>query len=109
SYFEWIRNLSHIRFGRLERRYDEMRGRHVISAIESMTGNDVPDWLEAKIVRGADELDLVRSGLDDTMRLAYQQISEVKESNKKIKDFRTAAYVVAVSKISRSYLDIGVY
>jgi len=109
SYFEWIRNLSHIRFGRLERRYDEMRGRHVISAIESMTGNDVPDWLEAEIVRGADELDLVRSGLDDTMRLAYQQISEAKESNKKIKDFRTAAYVVAVSKISRSYLDIGVY
>ncbi len=109
SYFEWIRNLSHIRFGRMERRYDEMRGRHVISAIESMTGNDVPDWLEAEIVRGADELDLVRSGLDDTMRLAYQQISEVKESNKKIKDFRTASYVVAVSKIARSYIDIGVY
>jgi glutamate dehydrogenase (NAD(P)+) len=109
SYFEWIRNLSHIRFGRLERRYDEMRGRHVISAIEAMTGNDVPDWLEAEIVRGADELDLVRSGLDDTMRLAYQQISQAKESNKKIKDFRTAAYVVAVSKISRSYHDIGVY
>ncbi len=109
SYFEWIRNLSHIRFGRMERRYDEMRGRHVISAIESMTGNDVPEWLEAEIVRGADELDLVRSGLDDTMRLAYQQISEAKESNNKIKDFRTASYVVAVSKISRSYLDIGVY
>lgn len=109
SYFEWIRNLSHIRFGRMERRYDEMRGRHVISAIESLTGREVPDWLEGEIVRGADELDLVRSGLDDTMRLAYQQISETKESNKKIKDFRTAAYVVAVSKISRSYLDIGVY
>jgi len=109
SYFEWIRNLSHIRFGRMERRYDEMRGRHVISAIEAMTGNDVPDWLEAEIVRGADELDLVRSGLDDTMRLAYQQISQTKESNKKVKDFRTAAYVVAVSKISRSYHDIGVY
>jgi glutamate dehydrogenase (NAD(P)+) len=109
SYFEWIRNLSHIRFGRLERRYDEMRGRHVISAIEAMTGNDVPDWLEAEIVRGADELDLVRSGLDDTMRLAYQQISQAKDSNKKINDFRTAAYVVAVSKISRSYTDIGVY
>jgi len=109
SYFEWIRNLSHIRFGRMERRYDEMRGRHVISAIETMTGNDVPDWLEAEIVRGADELDLVRSGLDDTMRLAYQQISQAKEANKKIKDFRTASYVVAVSKISRSYLDIGVY
>jgi glutamate dehydrogenase (NAD(P)+) len=109
SYFEWIRNLSHIRFGRMERRYDEMRGRHVISAIESLTGREVPDWLENEIVRGADELDLVRSGLDDTMRMAYQQIREAKESNKKIKDFRTAAYVVAVSKISRSYLDIGVY
>lgn len=109
SYFEWIRNLSHIRFGRMERRYDEMRGRHVISAIESLTGREVPDWLETEIVRGADELDLVRSGLDDTMRLAYQQIREAKDSNKKIRDFRTAAYVVAVSKISRSYLDIGVY
>lgn len=109
SYFEWIRNLSHIRFGRMERRYDEMRGRHVISAIESLTGREVPDWLEAEIVRGADELDLVRSGLDDTMRLAYQQISEAKDSNKKITDFRTAAYVVAVSKISRSYQVIGVY
>jgi glutamate dehydrogenase (NAD(P)+) len=109
SYFEWIRNLSHIRFGRMERRYDEMRGRHVISAIESLTGREVPDWLEVEIVHGADELDLVRSGLDDTMRLAYQQISETKESNKKIRDFRTAAYVLAVSKIARSYQVIGVY
>ena len=109
SYFEWIRNLTHIRFGRMERRYDEMRGRHVISAIEAMTGNNVPDWLEAEIVHGADEMDLVRSGLDDTMRLAYQQIRETKDGNDKIRDFRTAAYVVAVSKISRSYLDIGVY
>ena len=109
SYFEWIRNLTHIRFGRMERRYDEMRGRHVISAIEAMTGNTVPDWLGAEIVHGADELDLVRSGLDDTMRLAYQQIRETKESHDSIRDFRTAAYVVAVSKIERSYLDIGVY
>ncbi len=109
SYFEWIRNLSHIRFGRMERRYDETRGRHVLSAIKALTDNDVPDWLEAELVRGANELDLVRSGLDDTMRLAYQQISQAKESNKKIKDFRTASYAVAISKISRSYLDIGVY
>lgn len=107
SYFEWIRNLSHIRFGRMERRYDEMRGRHVLSAIESLTNREVPDWLEAEIVRGADELDLVRSGLDDTMRLAYQQISETRERYKNISDFRTAAYVVAVEKISRSYIDIG--
>ncbi|MFT4581683.1 MAG: glutamate dehydrogenase (NAD(P)+) [Gammaproteobacteria bacterium] len=61
------------------------------------------------MVRGADELDLVRSGLDDTMRLAYQQISEELHSNERISDFRTAAYAVAINKIARSYLDIGVY
>jgi glutamate dehydrogenase (NAD(P)+) len=109
SYFEWIRNLSHIRFGRMERRYDEMRGQHVITAIESLTNKKIPEWMRNEVVRGADELDLVRSGLDDTMRLSYQQIREAKLSNKKITDFRTAAYVIAVSKIARSYLDIGVY
>jgi glutamate dehydrogenase (NAD(P)+) len=109
SYFEWIRNLSHIRFGRMERRYDEMRGQHVITAIESLTNKKIPEWMRNEVVRGADELDLVRSGLDDTMRLSFQQIREAKLSNKKITDFRTAAYVIAASKIARSYMDIGVY
>lgn len=109
SYFEWIRNLSHIRFGRMERRYDEMRGQHFITAIESLTQGTAPDWLRETIVRGADELDLVRSGLDDTMRLAYQELRNTIQQNEKIKDFRTAAYVVAINKISRSYFDIGVY
>lgn len=109
SYFEWIRNLSHIRFGRMERRYDEMRGKHMIAAIESMTQSKAPKSLRDEIVRGADELDLVRSGLDDTMRLAYQELSHTMRENEKVKDFRTAAYVVAIGKISRSYFDIGVY
>ena len=109
SYFEWIRNLTHIRFGRMERRYDEMRGQHFITAIESMTQGTAPDWLRETIIRGADELDLVRSGLDDTMRLAYQELRNTKLTNEKVKDFRTAAYVVAINKISRSYFDIGVY
>lgn len=109
SYFEWIRNLSHIRFGRMERRFDETRGQHLITAMESITNATVPDWIKNEIVRGADELDLVRSGLDDTMRMAYQELSTVMKENDKIKDFRTAAYVIAVNKISRSYLDLGVY
>jgi len=109
SYFEWIRNLSHIRFGRMERRFDEMRGQHLISAMESLTNQTVPEWMSNEIVRGADELDLVRSGLDDTMRNAYQELSNTVQNNKKVEDFRTAAYVVAINKISRSYLDIGVY
>jgi glutamate dehydrogenase (NAD(P)+) len=109
SYFEWIRNLAHIRFGRMERRYDEVRGKHMADALESMTGSKLPEVVRDELVRGADELDLVRSGLDDTMRLAYQQISEELHTNDRISDFRTAAYAVAINKIARSYLDIGVY
>ncbi len=109
SYFEWVRNLAHIRFGRMERRYDEMRGGHMLSAIQSMTEQPIPEWIQKELVQGADELDLVRSGLDDTMRLSFQQIKEVLDSNDKVSDYRTASYVVAIDKISRSYLDIGVY
>jgi len=109
SYFEWVRNLAHIRFGRMERRYDEMRGGHMLSAIQSMTEQPIPEWIQKELVQGADELDLVRSGLDDTMRLSFQQIKAVMDSNDKVSDYRTASYVVAIDKISRSYLDIGVY
>jgi len=109
SYFEWIRNLSHIRFGRMERRYDEIRGQHLITAMQSLSEKHVPDWMRNEIVRGADELDLVRSGLDDTMRQAFLEIREARESHDKVDDFRTAAYVVAVSKITRSYIDIGIF
>ena len=110
SYFEWIRNLTHIRFGRLERRFDEMRGHHIVSALEEMNGgNKVPDWVKDELIRGADEFDLVRSGLDDSMRLAMQEIIATKIRNPDIKDYRMAAYVIALSKLSRSYIDIGVY
>ncbi len=109
SYFEWIRNLTHIRFGRVERRFDEARGHKIIQAIEDMTGNQMPDALHTELARGADEFDLVRSGLDDSMRLALQEIIELRNSSDKIDDYRTAAYVIALSKVSRSYLDIGVY
>lgn len=109
SYFEWIRNLSHIRFGRMERRYDEMRGEHLIAAMENVSQKQVPDWMRLEIVKGAAELNLVRSGLDDTMRHAYRELREVLYSNPKVEDYRTAAYVVAISKIARSYFDLGTY
>ena len=107
SYFEWIRNLAHVRFGRMERRFHESRGHHVIEAIEEATNSKLPDHLKKEIARGANEFDLVRSGLDDTMRLAFQEIIERRNANRKIKDYRMAAYVVAIEKISRSYRDIG--
>ncbi|MES9937477.1 MAG: Glu/Leu/Phe/Val dehydrogenase [Sedimenticola sp.] len=109
SYFEWIRNISHIRFGRIERRFDETRGSGIVRALESVTGGTVPAPIQQELARGADELDLVNSGLDDSMRLALQEIIAIKNRSDKIEDYRTAAYVIALEKISRSYLDIGVY
>lgn len=107
SYFEWIKNLSHIRFGRLDRRLDQLRMDRIIEALESMTGSQVPDRLRRDLTMDTDELTLVRSGLDDTMRLAYQEISELYHSDKKITDFRTAAYIIAIRKIVQTYDDMG--
>ena len=107
SYFEWIKNLSHIRFGRLEKQLDERRGEQIIRIIEDMLGKKVPRELAVPLARGADELDLVRSGLDDTMRRAYQQIRDTFHSNDRIKDYRTAAFVVAIGKIARFYHEMS--
>lgn len=107
SYFEWTRNLSHMRFGRLQRRYDELRGNTLINAIELLTEQQVPDRLRREIVRGASELDLVRSGLDDTIRTSFLDIREVMKNYPNIKDYRTAAYAIAITKIAQSYYDLG--
>ena len=108
SYFEWTKNLSHMRFGRLQRRYEETRALHELTALESLTGQKVPDWMRHEIVQGASELDLVRSGLDDTMREAYRRIREVMAESEEIQDMRTAGYVIAVDKIARWYRIQGI-
>ena len=109
SYFEWIRNISHIRMGRMQKRHDETQGLQMASMLEELTGSKISENLRKSVARGADELDLVRSGLDDTMRTAYQQIRETLMENENIKDLRTASYVTSINKIARSYLDIGIY
>jgi len=108
SYFEWIKNLSHIRFGRLERRFDEFKGQQLIDVLETTFNKRVPEQQQKDLVAGAREVDLVRSGLDETMRTAYQEIREVLHSRKDIPDFRTAAYTVAIEKIARSYIEMGI-
>ena len=109
SYFEWVRNINHIRFGRMERRYQELHGHSIVAAIETMAANPLAASLKKDIVRGANELDLVRSGLDDTMRIAYRAILERLRRDDAVPDLRTSAFVTAIEKISSSYLDIGVY
>jgi glutamate dehydrogenase (NAD(P)+) len=108
SYFEWIKNISHIRFGRMERRFDEIKGHRIIDAIEAASGQNVPKHLRDHLIQGADELALVRSGLDDTMRLAYQEIRDIMLNRSDIADLRTAAYTDAIQKVSESYEQMGV-
>lgn len=103
SYFEWLKNLSHVRFGRMDRRFIEAQGQKIIEAIESGIGKSLDQTAKNKLLEGPSELDLVRSGLEDTMRVAYAEVKEQQLSNSKINDRRTAAYALAISKISDIY------
>ena len=107
SYFEWVKNVSHIRFGRLDRRLDEQRGAQVVRLVEHMVGKQAPPELVRPLLGGANELDLVRSGLDDTMRAGYNAMREAMLGRKEVPDLRTAAFVVALEKIARSYHEMG--
>ncbi|MEK9629823.1 MAG: Glu/Leu/Phe/Val dehydrogenase [Nitrospinota bacterium] len=108
SYFEWIKNLSHIRFGRMQRRYEEAQSEVIIQAIEK-TGSKIPQDLVEKLSRGANETDLVRSGLDDTMRKGFQEIRDRYWANDKIANYRTAAMAIAIEKIHTAYRTMGIY
>ena len=108
SYFEWIKNLSRIRFGRMQRRADESRYGALIEGIEGMTGQSFPDELASRAINGGAEIDLVRSGLEDTMRSTYDVISEVWNKEKSAIDLRTAAMMVAVQRIAQGYQSIGI-
>ncbi|MBT7404995.1 MAG: Glu/Leu/Phe/Val dehydrogenase [Opitutae bacterium] len=103
SYFEWLKNLSHVRFGRMDRRFVEAQGQKIIEAIESGIGKSIAESAKNKLLAGPNEIDLVRSGLDDTMRVAYSEIKEQELSNSKINDRRTAAYALAIRNIADVY------
>ena len=103
SYFEWLKNLSHVRFGRMDRRYEEAQGQAILDVLEQALGKPVEGEARDSLLTGPDELTLVRSGLDDTMREAYGEIREVHLSNDKINDRRTAAFALSIKKISAIY------
>ncbi len=107
SYFEWIKNLSRIRLGRLQRRAQENQTFLMIEALEKMTGSKFPKEYRELVMKGSAEIDLVRSGLEDTMRNTYEVISEVWNKNSNVNDLRTAAMMVAVKRIMDSYKSLG--
>jgi glutamate dehydrogenase (NAD(P)+) len=109
SYFEWLKNLSHVRYGRMEKRFTENLNSHILGQMETLTGKKVNVKEKELILHGPDEVDLVRSGLEETMIAATREIMEVWKANPQIPDMRTAAYVVAINKVGTSYAELGIF
>ena len=109
SYFEWIKNLSHMRFGRMQKRFEEGAFRRILGAVESISGRRFADEELESFTRGAGEVDLVRSGLEETMVLAYGQIRELKGKYGGKADLRTAALISAIGKIAATYEQMGIF
>ncbi|SEJ62429.1 glutamate dehydrogenase (NAD(P)+) [Cyclobacterium xiamenense] len=108
SYFEWLKNLSRVSFGKLEKRYDMKKYDALLETIEKATGDSFSEQQKELIVRGASERDLVNSGLEETMVTAYHHMNGVRKE-KNIKDLRTAGFIVALERISISYMDLGIF
>jgi glutamate dehydrogenase (NAD(P)+) len=109
SYFEWLKNLSHVRFGRMEKRYEEMAAARMVKSLENTTGKTLTDGEKALLLRGADEEDLVNSGLDETMIDAYREIRAIQRRFPGVPDLRCAAFISAIDKIALSYVSLGIF
>lgn len=109
SYFEWLKNLSHVRYGRMEKRFTENLNTQILGSMEGLTGKQVNPRERELIMHGPEEVDLVRSGLEETMITATREIMDVWKKNPEIPDMRTAAYVVAINKVGTSYAELGIF
>ena len=107
SYFEWLKNLQHVRFGRMERRSEEKAYRRILDAMAHRTGKPFEEKELDNLAHGADEADLVHSGLEDTMSNAYVNLREIR--NRHQVDLRTAAFIDAINKIGICYQDLGIF
>jgi glutamate dehydrogenase (NAD(P)+) len=108
SYFEWLKNLQHVRMGRISRRFEESSASQLLSTIERITEKAFTEADRKKLVRGPDEAALVDSGLEDTMVLAYHEIREIWKQHPST-DLRTAAFIDAISKVGESYIALGIF
>jgi glutamate dehydrogenase (NAD(P)+) len=109
SYFEWLKNLSHVRYGRMEKRFTENLNTHILTQIEELSGKKVVEKERQFIMHGPDEVDLVYSGLEETMITATREIMDTWKSNPQLPDMRTAAFVVAINKVANAYVELGIF
>lgn len=109
SYFEWLKNISHVRYGRLEKRFSENQNAELITAVENVIGKKISTAEKNILLQGPREIDLVNSGLEDTMVGAYHEIRETYKNTKGVQDLRTAAYINAINKIGVAYEELGIF
>ena len=109
SYFEWLKNLSHHRFGRLENRFQHNSFGRLLDKVVELTGREVSERDREILTRGGNEVELVNSGLEDTMITAYQQMRETMKQHPEIPDIRTAAFVCSLKKIASDYISMGIF
>jgi glutamate dehydrogenase (NAD(P)+) len=109
SYFEWLKNISHVRFGRMEKRFEENTQRRMVEAVEELVGRNFSQSERKLLIRGAGEEDLVNSGLEDTMINAYEEIKKYSDSHPQIHDLRTAAFASAIDKVATTYKQLGLF
>jgi len=109
SYFEWLKNLSHVRFGRMDKRFQQSSFQNLINTFQELSGKKLSDRDMAVLAKGADEIDLVNSGLEETMITAYHTIRKAWKSDHRIHDLRTAAFFVALNKVAESYSSMGIF
>ncbi len=109
SYFEWLKNLSHVRFGRMDKRFEENVYSRMLQAVESATNKKFPKEIFDQIAHGPGEADLVNSGLEETMVCAYNELREIKKQRGNLVDLRTAAFINAINKVTTTYLELGIF
>lgn len=109
SYFEWLKNLSHVRVGRMGKRAEEANERRILQAVELLTGQKFTEDMLTQAAKGSDEQDFVNSGLEDTMVVAYQRLREIWKGDSRIPDLRTAAFLDAIEKVARAYGELGIF
>ncbi|RMH77169.1 MAG: Glu/Leu/Phe/Val dehydrogenase [Calditrichaeota bacterium] len=109
SYFEWLKNLAHIRFGRMSKRFEERAYTRILQAVEKITGKKVPEEIFREVAHGPNEEDLVNSGLEETMVNAYHAIREIRKKHNDEISLRTAAFINAIDKIATAYKELGIF
>ncbi len=107
SYFEWLKNLSHVRFGRMSKRFEQASNERIVTALAESMGAKISEEEMMQVTKGADEVDLVNSGLEETMATAYHEIRDIAIETKT--DFRTAAFIVAINKVAVTYSEMGIF